>query len=786
MKPFFIYLLLTLPTQEQETSPTSETFKQGVEILNILEVDLGRATVRAEALRRELEKLDHKSQSSLETIAFLFADAESLFQDGEFHDAALVFSEVVESPEAQGLPFYPQAVDFLARSLTAIGYHRTARVYYEKMLTVGNDEQRGSAMQALMATSQLLGERINVDIFDKQLKSIRKVTPSLSYQLAKMLIRIKQYDRAITIMTQIENIATWRQKTLYLHAVACTGLKQYAKALALFTEVVAKPPPEDDEAAGQIHELAHLQRGRLMQEMGDHMGAMDAYQNVSPESPNFSEAQFETVWTYIAASADAHDPETQRDRIHHAVESLDMFLQFEPDSPIKAEATLLRGNLLTQLRDFNAASESFQNMTKQYKELHDKVVAYVHGKQFNLQQLLRVEKMDEKISENNNIAHETLDHWAIAEDPSLLRAAHTISELATGHLWVSEMRGLARKVAATLAMRDLSIWSSKYRDTALEARTSEHEMINLRERIVDLDRLFSQNGLSESTTKALMEVIGRRKALEPAYMALSKTPEENESRVQELRSIAAHLLNEVDGLKVELDENIAMSESVKQYFITHEKTLSATERTQMRHVIESEYAVVESMVVERKKLAQMLNPDSGYLLLVGLEDSDDTRIRNAYNALLKEEERLLTQVKEHEQSKNLIGLRGRLNTLYVTHRKLENELKGLRAAIENKSNNIRAHLSRELEAMRITLGNQEQELSVLNADAKKVGNMVAQRAVDTVIHQLFDLVTRSDLGDVEVTWARKNEHTEEINEAVREERDTLEAMERDYRDILAE
>ena len=161
--------------------------------------------------------------------------------------------------------------------------------------------------------------------------------------------------------------AKWRVRAAYFAATSALAMGEIDDALARFGSMtVATPINERDK---RIVELAWLARARIHHDQSETDLAVQAYRRISRDSPFFSEAMYETAWTLLRAGS-----------YERALQALDLLLVYDPDSPIVPEIKQLRGKVKIQMRDWQAAEGEFLALRREFDELSGRLGRQLEAK----------------------------------------------------------------------------------------------------------------------------------------------------------------------------------------------------------------------------------------------------------------------------------------------------------------------------------------------------------------------------------------------------------------------
>ncbi|PIE05296.1 MAG: hypothetical protein CSA75_05485, partial [Sorangium cellulosum] len=140
--------------------------------------------------------------------------------------------------------------------------------------------------------------------------------------------------------------------------------KKYAPAVEAFRQVTRLSP--DTSEHQHVIDLAWLAVGRLLYETDQWTSAVDAYNHVGRQSPEFSTALFELASVYV-----------QMGDVHRAQRALEVLAIVDPLGAEAAEASLLRGDLELRSGQYKKALATFEGVRGQFEPMHGQVAAFL-------------------------------------------------------------------------------------------------------------------------------------------------------------------------------------------------------------------------------------------------------------------------------------------------------------------------------------------------------------------------------------------------------------------------
>ena len=108
-----------------------------------------------------------------------------------------------------------------------------------------------------------------------------------------------------------------------------------------------------------LHARLDSRTGRLHLELGDISKALDSYQDVARNSPEFSTMLFEVAWAHVKAAGVAGNEEAKQKSLKLALRTAELLMASAPDSRLFPESRILEGNLQIRLGAEEEAYDTF-------------------------------------------------------------------------------------------------------------------------------------------------------------------------------------------------------------------------------------------------------------------------------------------------------------------------------------------------------------------------------------------------------------------------------------------
>jgi len=703
-------------------------------------------------------------------------DGELYLRLEDYLRAAILLMDIVEHYPTHRA--YPEALFLLGESLFFAGDYLGARKRYAEVIDRSSDPAFSPYLQ--MALSRLIEIAIHtrdfreVDGYFARLEALPSSTLSVTtaYFRAKYL-----YNRAVPIddvlngppnaaiqgvdqgrleqarkgLIAIPSGTEFSLRSKYFVGTIHTLRGEYLDAIAAFHGVLGHDPANEQER--QVVELTYLALGRLYYETDQLEQALEAYRAVEQTSPHFDEALYELAWNYI--------------RMGDAVQAeraLEVLSVAAPDSALNADGKVLRGDLLARTGRYDEAEVVFDEVRTTFGPIRDDL-ARTRQEHPDLHAYFRT------------VVRENLDHFDIDDflpesarrwidlEGDYERALEVLADLSEAKQLVQETDELAQRIKAALsAPNRVSVFSDlrrqRERTTGLRNRAARARgtLIN------------GETQVQGDRRGEVARVRARRRELQAEVM---KMPVETEDFIdRDFEKLEEYRVAERDlqGLRVEilgLEARIVASRTGLAA-VDPEKVDPKALRAQLdRHEVEvKEYEEQLTWLRRRLEVGR---------LHVGVGDkryqADDTERTKFINLVDRERE--------------LVGSGGpgydaAFSRVAAVERQLDQRDAEVAARVQRRVAEMLAVVDEEtanLARYRVALGS-------LEGETEDVVGAITYLNFNRVHDRFHDLVLRADVGKIDVSWARREDHRLRIDALTRERARELQALDDEFRDVM--
>jgi hypothetical protein len=178
---------------------------------------------------------------------------------------------------------------------------------------------------------------------------------------------------------------------------------------------------------------------------------------------------------------------------------------------------------------------------------------------------------------------------------------------------------------------------------------------------------------------------------------------------------------------------------------------------------------------ELTQLRQDLRDEKGRIGVADERAAEESRLRQRYREVVGRERALYAQL--GGSASTFLSLLERADGI---DRRLEQYTTRLYQVVDDRL----APYVRILNAERKNVGDQRVALGTTAPEAREVAGVVAYENIRAVRQRFYELVVRSEVGVVDVAWARKQEKTDAVGRLVRQQKRHLKELDTEFRDVL--
>jgi TolA-binding protein len=736
--------------------------------------DLETATQRvaAEPLRRQ----DLLSPTHVEER---LTDGELFYRLKDYVRASIILTDVVDNYPNHGA--VPDALYLLGESLFSAGDALGARTRLRQL--IAKADQAAYRPYASRALGRLIEIAIRTRDFDgvegyfDRLKQLppQEVAAATAYFRAKYLynkavafedvtrggtalntggIDVAGLAEARTAFESVTEASPYYPQARYFIGVSYTLERKFPQAVTAFQAVQkskATSPEHDD-----VLELSLLALGRLFYETDQLQQAVETYQTVPRTSKWFDTALFEIAWVYIRMG-----DSTRAER------ALEVLTIASPESRYIADGSLLRGNLLLRNGKLEPASEVFQKASVTYGPIRDKLQKIIADHADTRAYFAGLVKENIDVFDPATILPAEAVPYA-EEEPDMKRALHVLGDLAQARDLVADTAQLIQRLSdAITAPNPVAVFPDMRR---LRERTTAIRNGSAVARGNLLGVAVSKSGAAGSDLLALRD---ERRKLEASLGTLPRTDEAFIERNEELVGGFRGLSKQLSELDVQLLGMDARITATERFLLD---TQDARANPDGVHAMESELGTQRSAVVGfREQVGSLKLALEAARISVGVGDpryQRDDDLRKRFNDLA-------------ERERGMLGVRdAKLDSLFQRVGALEMAVATRDAQIDSAVAERVTQMRGEIDTESAKIEGYRAQLGQLETDAEDVVGGVTFNNFLAVKERFYDLVLRSDVGTIDVSWADREEHRRRVEILTRERSREIQSLDDEFKEIM--
>ena len=666
------------------------------------------------------------NQMSTQSGQRRLVDAQVAFTVGDYEGSSLALFDLVGKTQGADKEL---ATYYLAESLYNQGDRGAARVYYGELAkTPGNKYYEQSLLRiveiAIFEHDQQAG--------DEAIGKLGSGSAAVTYVRGKWAFAQGKYDEAIGLFNSVARGSEYDGQATYYAGTTYIAKKDLAKASEVFTELLGRKPKTNTDR--RVMELAALALARIYYEREQPAKAIDNYLLIDRHSDLFPSALYEVSWVYV-----------KNKQYDKALVALELLGRLDPESTQTPTVKILDGNLrirkaqmLRQAQiagtvnaeehsdpptEYGKAEKLFNETHDQYKPAYDALNRMAAGTLGASSFIDQLAGRNTRMFTGATPIPEAAAQW-LREEPEIQRVVSVEHDLASVAANIKESEAIIARLEGVLATGDrLTLYPS------LSSRRSriaaiQHDLIGIRN---DLAEQAIRGGASSPET-------GNRRSLAQQYQALGDPERAWGDRTGATQMGFDKIGETARDVESAIMSTQATAVALRTFAMTNDKPeleKSMEEVTKEAQAVEDELESVNRELVLGKDLA-------------GIGDEDLKRGRDLRRRL------------KASQDAEMAGLRGlsaeaqQAARLAAALEQLDDQIDGL---VGRGLGEIKTILVEE----RKNLSEYKQLLAEYEREAKDVGGEVLKYTFKSVKDKLYDIVIRSDVGNVDVTWSQKED-----------------------------
>ena len=594
--------------------------------------------------------------------------------------------------------------------------------------------------------------------------------PATPYVRGKYYFYRNRLDEATQVFAAIPQANPYFFQARYFIATIQVKRADLAGATQSYDALLKLQAP--DQAAKDVQDLARLAIARILYERSQFDKAIETYLAIPRQSKYWSEALREQTWTYIKAK------DWQR-----AYRSVNLLLLADPDVPDGPDLRILEGNLQLRMSNFYLASDTFSKVRDEFDPIHRQ-----------LQQV--IVRSQTEPAYFDQLIGKSLDKFDIAAfvPPAAAKWVKSEPEVARMMVLATDMGDMQRDLADSQKLLDRiqSVMDGRGRvgifPDLSAARTKSVEMMNqlvgTRQTFAGKIRTILDPVLSADERKQLDRLAIERDGSGAA--AKQHADNRRRHRAARARDEATLRRDRSPGVRAERRDPGARGPAGRDRELLPGVARRAEDparrhpRPGARHARDDRRAARRAREAARSDRRRAARRDhrGRHRRVRAADDQEavggaaagagDIQARDAAAA-----GRRPRPGRAHER------LLSRCDAI-------EKQLQGYDQKIDGQATTRLVAVNRYLAAGKEELSRVAEKLGAIMEESKTMGGGLAQAMFTKVADKFYDLVVRSDVGIIDVSWGLKDQKTQAVTRLTNQKSMEIKALDEDFRKVLEE
>jgi tetratricopeptide (TPR) repeat protein len=696
-------------------------------------------------------------------------DAQVLFSLKNYEEAATILLDVVD--KYPGTRAYDDAVALLGESLYQALDFYSARPYLEKAVAKKTGTKAEThALQRLIEISLRTGDYEHIDEYLARLQNVplANVEPSVPYVRAKYYYFSGKLDEAMNALNVIAPSNPYYLQARYFQATIQVKRGDLAGASITFDSIIKQQAPDD--SGKDIQDLSRMAIARLLYERSQFDKAIEAYASVPRQSKYFGDALQEQAWTFIKAK------EWQK-----AYRALDLLLLASPDTPDAPQLRLLMGNLNLRMSNFFLASDAFGKVRDEFEPVHRQ-----------LQQIIVRSQADPAYFDT--LVGKNLDKFDIAAfvPPEAARWVRAEPDVVKMTILANGMGEMQRDLTDSQKLVERIDKAMKgtgragiFPDLA-SARTKSIEMLNaavdIRQKLAGKLRAIIDPTLSAEERKQLDVIAFQRDGLQRQLTNAPTTDAGVKSHEAAMKAGYGDLDRQASEANVEIQSLDAQLVAIESYYRSS-RIEQKIRPEDIQGPIHDLRAAIDELHATHDQIREAIVDASREATTAGAAGDAERESARQLDDLLRQEASLEDAAKmrlssnDRVQADRIGGLMARCDSIQGKLNELD---KKVDAQVDVRLVTVRKYLDTEKDELASAGG----KLGTIVDASKGLGGGLAQAMFAKVADKFYDLVVRSDVGIIDVSWGLKDQKTAAVNKLTNQKNAEMKALDEDFRKVL--
>jgi tetratricopeptide (TPR) repeat protein len=749
---------------------------------------LRAASQRIDAATRDIgsiEKVIRNAQRKDKTAEQYIADAVLLMGVKDYDRSADVLNQVIEKfPNHPTV--YADAVNLLGETYFRSKQYLSAKRMFTLILDRGAEARFRSfqehAAVRLVDVALRMRDLTQLDEAFTKISSISGAQSGLAYARGKGLLAQGKLSDAESALAGVTADSEFVHQAKYLQGVIATQQAapppppegkepppvpkgHYAKAVSYFTEVTRLPG--DTPEHRHMIDMAWLAIGRLLYESQQYTQAVESYNRIGRESPEFGTMLYELAWVYVRLGD-----------VVRAQRALEVLAVAAPENQDVADAQLLRGDLMLRAGQYDKSKKVYETVRNNYEGMRARLDTFLGSTRDPGVYFDTLSNEQLELFESSSALPALIVKWA-REGEDGETAFAIIDDVAMCRKLIKESNEMIERLNAVLG--------SPNKIRALPALKSGAERALGLLNSVAMARMSLASGMDETSddlSSRLQDARNRRRALEQRLSLVPVTTADFAARERDATRQWNRTSQSLQRLELEIDTLQATLNGLERLLKDSPQAgvvRSPEQLTQFQAQLDEQKRFV---TYYREQVALLRRQIEAGKVQVGFGDKrfvEDNQVRQQYKAALWEEVR----ISQAGDGGGALANYARIIAPVLqkgdqTDSRIEGALAGIDRTVAQKTGELRGIVQRET----ANIVEYSLKLEDLDKEARIVVGEVAMRNFDRVRHRLRDIVLRADVGVTEQAWELREEQLTRVQRLKIEKARAEQRLEEELNEVL--
>ena len=723
---------------------------------------LDRYEQEARALGSNLPQPNQRTQSASQ---HRLVDAEVAYSLGDYDTAALQLFDLAAKEQGQDKE---AATYYLAESLYQKGDLGTARTYFRQLVdsSAPQSKYHTQALQRIIEIS--IAQHDDSGDTSQVLTALQSApqAPGVPYVLGKYAFAQGQYDNALQLFNAVPKGSDFELQAQYYTGAVYVAKKDLAKATDIYQSLIDRKPRTNNDR--RVIELSQLALGRVYYEREQPAKSIDAYLLVDRHSDLFPDALYEVSWVYVKSK--------QYDK---ALRALELLEKSDPSTSKTPTVRILEGNLrirkaqlLRQQQingtingeehadpalEYDKASQLFTQTHDQYVPAYTALAQAVDGK---VDPAAFIDQIAGRSSHTFQLAAPVPEAAVemLRDEPNVQVFDSAEDDLSQIHADINESEETIARLDAIIASGDRTAIYPALSARRARIAQIQDDLISIRSQLADQQ---NDNGPETANRRQLAQQYGALGNPEQSYTQRVATAQEGYDGFDATAT-------EISGA---LDSAQATAVALRMWEQQGKPPMDAAAKTKLDQGLDDAAKEAQSIEDELVGLRREIALGKDLSALGDAQIQQARALRKQVQAAEDNEQRALAG---HGRSSQALDRAARLAL------SLDQLDQTLDASIAQGLEQIKTQLVDE----RKLLADYKTELASLEKEARDDGAAVLGASFQIVKAKLYDIVVRTDVGNVDVAWSQKEDLDDDLKRLNLARSRELKQLKDEFKDIL--